>query len=93
MKKLYEKLIGERKIKDHKKDWELFQKEIIKEFNWYILIIVISIIAYFIFPQFKVYIGIALYPLFAFLILKFGEYKGYNECLYDLENDFEETNE
>lgn len=93
MNKFYKKLIGRRKIKIHKKEWKLFQKEINKEFNWRILGLIILIALYFLFPKLTLYISIALFYFTATLLIKFGEYKGYNECLYNLENKIEDENE
>ena len=93
MAKFYEKLIGGRKIKVYKKNWELYQKIIFKEFTWHILGLIFLIFIYCLFPSLSLYIGIALIYFCATLLLKFGEYKGYNECLYDFENNDNDENE
>lgn len=91
MAKFYEKLIGGREIKVHKKNWKLYQKIVFKEFTWHILGLILLIIVYFTLPSISYYTGIALLYFGATLLLKFGEYKGYNECLYDFENNDDEN--
>jgi len=90
MHKLYDRLIGGYEIKKHKEQWKLYQIGAIKTpfgFNWLVIILILTVIASFVFPEIRTYSSTLSGLVFLFLILKFGEYKGYNECLYDMENE------
>ena len=91
MHKFYDRLIGVYKINTtHRKEWGLFQKGIISMpfgLNWLIAIFILVLIAAFIFPTIQTYLFKISWVLSLLIFLKFGEYKGYNECLHDLEDN------
>ncbi|MDX9970393.1 MAG: hypothetical protein RBS56_00595 [Candidatus Gracilibacteria bacterium] len=90
MKKFYKLLIGGYEINKYKELWNIYQKGAIKSplgFNTLILLFFITLILSIIFPQIRTISSPIFGGVFLILILKFGEYKGYNECLHDLEND------
>lgn len=93
MVNLYQKLLWWFEIISRKEYWELYKLWSSKIFNWYILIIFITLALYIYIPYYSEYILSILWFLISILLLKFWEYKGYNEALHDLETNNIDTYE
>ncbi len=93
MVNFYQKLIWWYEISLHKEEWEFYKLCSARIFDYNIIGIFFSFVIYFYFPYYKEYILSVIWFLSLILLLKFWEYRGYNEALHDLENNRTDTNE
>ncbi len=86
MRNIYDTLMGTQEIKSHDEDWLLYKKGQTRMLNYQILgLLITTILAYFL-PDYRIIVTLPTILLALFLV-RLGEYKGYNECLFDLENE------
>lgn len=89
----YQRLIWWYEINLHKEEWELYKLGSSRIFNSYIIGITFCFVIYIYFPYYKEYVLSLIWFLGLVLLLKFWEYRGYNEALHELETNSSDTYE